>query len=111
MVDSAVIYDEVTNADAKLSPKDNDKIKTIPRNFNEKKPKKAACKTQHFYISLAFLLTTIALLIALTIDYYLIKHVAKQLLPFNYTNNELRYRYKVIDIKAEHTTFSMILSI
>ena len=58
-------------------------------NFNEKK---AACKTQNFYILLAFSLITIALLIAVSIYCYLIKYRAKQkhLLPFHYTNNELR---------------------
>ena len=44
-------------------------------NFNEKK---AACKTQNFYILLAFLLISIALLIAVSIYCYLIKYQAKQ---------------------------------
>ena len=57
------------------------------KNFNEKK---ATWKTQNFYILLAFLLITIALLIAVSIYRYLIKDQAKQLLPFHYTNNELR---------------------
>ena len=39
-------------------------------NFNEK----IACKTQNFYILLAFLLSTIALLIAASIYWYLIKY-------------------------------------
>ena len=39
-------------------------IKTIPTNFNEKK---ATCKTKNFYILLAFLLITKALLIAVSI--------------------------------------------
>ena len=53
--------------------------------------KKATCKTQNFYILLAFLLITIALLIAVSIYCYLIKYRAKQkhLLPFHNTNNEL----------------------
>ena len=38
MDDSAIICDEVIDADAKLSPKNNDKIKTFLTNFNEKKP-------------------------------------------------------------------------
>ena len=52
MDDSAIIIDEVMDADAKLSPKDDDETKTIPRNFNKKK---VNCKTQififysHFY--------------------------------------------------------------
>ena len=58
-------------------------------NFNKKK---ATCKTQNFYILLAFLLITIALLIAVSIYCYLIKYRAKQkhLLPFNFTNNKLK---------------------
>ena len=38
--------------------------KSIPANFNEKK---MACKTNKFYILLAFLLITIALLIVVSI--------------------------------------------
>ena len=41
-----------------------EEIKTIPTNFNEKK---SVCKIQNFYILFAFLLITIALLIAVTI--------------------------------------------
>ena len=52
-------------------------------NFNEQK---ATCKTKNFYILIAFLLITIALLIALSIYCYLIKYRTKQLLPFHYTN-------------------------
>ena len=44
-------------------------------NVNEKK---ATCKTQNFYILLAFLLITIALLIAVSIYFYLIKYRARQ---------------------------------
>ena len=49
-----------------------EETKTAPTNFNEKK--KGTCKTQNFYISLAFVLITIALLIAVSIYCYLIKH-------------------------------------
>ena len=51
---------------------------------------KATCKTQSFYILLAFLLIIIASLIAVNI--YLIKYREKQkhLLPFNFTNNKLK---------------------
>ena len=54
-------------------------------NFNEKN---ITCKTQIFYFLLAFLLITIALLIAVSIYCYLIKYRAKQkhLLPFHDTN-------------------------
>ena len=69
-------------SDAKLSLKDNDKdTKTISTNFNEKK---VFCKTQTFYIFLAYLLITIAFLIAVNIYCYLVKYRTKQkhLLPF-----------------------------
>ena len=52
----------------------DEKTKTIPTNFDEKR---ATCKTQNFYTSLAFLLITIALLIAVIIHCYLIKYRAK----------------------------------
>ena len=51
----------------------NEETKTIPTNFNEKK---ATCKMQNFYILHAFLLITIALLIAVSIYCYLIKYRA-----------------------------------
>ena len=70
MNDSAIIWDEVIDADAKLSPKDNFEAKTTARNFNEKK---VTCKMQKLYISCAFLLSTIALLIDVSIYCYLIK--------------------------------------
>ena len=84
MDDSAIIYDEAIDADAKLSPKDDDETKTTPTTFNEKK---VTCKTQSFYILLAFLLITIALLIAVSIYCHLIKYRTKQkhLLPFHDT--------------------------
>ena len=58
----------------------------------KKKKKNPACKTQNVYILLAFLLITIALLIAVNIYWYLIRYRAKQknLLPFNFTNNKLK---------------------
>ena len=55
MNDSAIVCDEVTELY-------DEETKSIPTNFNEKK---ATCKTQNFYILLAFLLITIALSIAL----------------------------------------------
>ena len=78
MADSAIICDEVIDADAesndaklslkdvKLSLKDDDKT-----NFNEKK---ATCKMQNFYILLAFFSIALALLIAVSIYCYLIKY-------------------------------------
>ena len=49
----------------------NEETQPIPTNFNERK---GICKTQHFYILLAFLLINIALLIAVSIYCYLIKY-------------------------------------
>ena len=58
-------------------------------NFNEKK---ATCKTQNFYILLAFLLIAVALLIAVSIYCYSIKYRAKQkhLLSFQFKNSKLK---------------------
>ena len=76
MDDSAIMCDEILE-------------ETVPTNLNESK---ANCKTQSFYILLAFLLITIALLIAVSIYCYLIKYRVKQkhLLPFHFTNNKLK---------------------
>ena len=54
--------------------------------------KRKICKTHNLYILLAFLLITIALLIAVSMYSYFIKYRAEQkhLLPFHNTNNELR---------------------
>ena len=53
---------------------------------------KATCKMQNFYILLTFLFITIALLIAVSIYCYLIKHRVKQkhLLHFHFTNKKLK---------------------
>ena len=72
MDDSVIMCDEVIEpyneeAEANLYRE----TKTIPTNFNEKK---ATCKTQNFYILLAFLLITILLLTAVSIYCYLIKY-------------------------------------
>ena len=86
MDDSAIICDKFIDAD--VNTKSNDEAKLNDEtNFNEKK---TICKTQNFYILLGFLFITIALLIAVSIYCCLIKNQAKQLLPFHYTNNELR---------------------
>ena len=63
----------------------DEEVKTIPTNFNEKK---VTCKMQSFYISLVFSFIAIALLIAVSIYCYLIKHRRKHLLPFRNTNNK-----------------------
>ena len=82
MDDSAIMYDEVIESY-------NKETKTFPRNLNVKK---AICKTQNFYILLALLLITITLLMVVSIYSYVIKYRSKQkhLLPFHFTNNELK---------------------
>ena len=71
-------------------------------NFNEKK---ATCKTQISYILFAFLLITMALLVVVSIYYFLIKYWAKQkyLLPFHDRNNELKQKdiLPFLDTKIE----------
>ena len=52
--------------------------------------KKAVCKTQNFYILLAFLLITTLLLIAVVIYCYLIKDFKSIHYHFLITNNELK---------------------
>ena len=59
-----ITCDEVIDADAKLSAKDDDETKTIPTNSNEKK---TTCKMQNVYILISFLWITISLLIAVSI--------------------------------------------
>ena len=56
---------------------------------------KATYKTQNFYILLAFSLITTVLLTAVSIYYYLIKHLAKQkhLLSFYDKSNVLKKFY------------------
>ena len=82
MDDSRIMCDEVTESY-------DEETNTIPKNFNEKK---ATCKTKYFNILLAFLLITIALLIAVSIYCYVIKYraIQKHLLPFYFTNNKLK---------------------
>ena len=82
MDDSAITCDEIIESY-------DEEIKTIPTNFKEKK---ATTKVQNFYILIVFLLIIIALLIAVSINCYLIKYQAKQkhLLPFHETNDEFR---------------------
>ena len=64
------LYDSAITCDEVIEPYD-EKIKTIPTNFNEKN---TARKTQSFYILLVFLLITIALLTTVSIYCYLIKY-------------------------------------
>ena len=62
------------------------------KSYDETKTNPTTCKTQHFYILLALLLMTVGLLIVGRIYCYLIKYQAKRkhLLPFHFTNNELK---------------------
>ena len=66
--------------------------KTVAANFHKEK---VACKTQKVYIVLAFLLITVALLIAVSIYCYLINYWGKQkhLLPFHVVNKKLKKKY------------------
>ena len=67
----------------------DEETKTIPANFNEKKP---TLKTRNFFTLLEVLCITIALLIAASIYCYLRKYQQKQkhLSPFYVTNNKLK---------------------
>ena len=82
MDDSAITCDEIIGSY-------DEETKAILINFNEKK---TTCKTQNFYILIAFLLITITLLIAFSICCYLIKYraVQKHFISFHVTNNELK---------------------
>ena len=62
-------------------------------NFNEKK---VTCKTQNFYILLAFLLITIVLLTTVSVYCYLIEYQGKHLWPFRNTDSKFNKFY--IDI-------------
>ena len=73
MDDSTVVCDEVIKSN-------DEEIKTIPTNFNEKN---ITCKTISFYILSVMLLIIVALLTAVSIYSYLIKHERKHLLPFH----------------------------
>ena len=75
MDDSVILCDETI---------DTEETKTDPQNIT--------CNPQNFYILLAFLLISIAILIAVSIYYYLIKYWAKQkqLLAFHVSNNEVK---------------------
>ena len=71
---ASIIHDSAITCDENKESYDEE-TKTIPTNLNEKKP---ICKTQNFYILLAFLLITLALLIAVSIYCYLIKYKDKK---------------------------------
>ena len=84
MDDLTIICDKV------IKSYDDEEIKTVPTNFNEKK---AISKMNNFYILLAFLLITIVLLVAVSIYCYLIKYKRKHLLPFHNIDNKLNKFY------------------
>ena len=104
MDDSAITCNEIIDSY-------NVETKIILINFNEKRD---------FYVLLAFLLITIASLIAASIYCFLIKYQAKRkhLLPFHFKYSELERNYmlkmlkmrnkvKDIDIKTTHFAFSI----
>ena len=64
MDDPAITCDEIIESF-------EEETKAISTNFNEKR---ATCKTQNFYILLAFLLISISLMIPVSIYDYLIKY-------------------------------------
>ena len=76
-------YDPVIFRDEVIELLDEE-IRTITITFYDKN---ITCKAHNFYVILPFLLITIAILIAISIYYYLIKFQAKQkhLLPFHDT--------------------------
>ena len=79
--------------------------------------KNIACKTQNFFILFAFLLITIAFLIAVSIYCYVIKYRAKQkhLLPYHITKCIIKMestdQVKEIDIKNRMCYFSFPIPI
>ena len=76
-------------------------------------------KTHSFYILLAFVLITIVLLIVISIYCYLIKYQAKDLLPFQDTNDKWnkffvniiiwKWVLKIYTLKTTDATFLLIL--
>ena len=68
MDDSAIMFDEIIDAEAKSN---SEETKTVLTNFIEQT---ITCKTQIFFILFAFLLVTIGLLIPVSIYCYLLKY-------------------------------------
>ena len=68
------------------------KLKSNSNRMPDELHLKTTFKTQNFYILLSFFKIAIALLIAFSIYYYMIKYPAKQKrsLPFRVTNNEFK---------------------
>ena len=102
MDDSAIISDEVVES------------YDVETNFNKKKQ---LLLNLNFWVLLAFFLITRALLKAVSIYCYLIKFWANRYyhLTWQITNqtyeSKITKKIKDIDIKTEHTTFSIIWSI
>ena len=72
IIDNSVItWDKTIDAEDKF---DDEETNAVTKNFNEKN---AICKTKNFYILVAFLLITTALLIAVSIYCSLIKYSVK----------------------------------
>ena len=76
-----------------------DTTKTIPPKSTSTKNVSAKSTLTNFYILLAFLLITIALLIAVNI--YLIKHRSKQEHLYNQLKNRIRFYSLLFDIKCK----------
>ena len=83
-----VIWDEIIKK-TKTVPTKTILSETVPTNFNEKM---VDCKMKNLSILLVFLLNTRALLITVSIYFYLIKHRSKQkqLLPYHDTSNKFK---------------------
>ena len=96
MDDSTIIRDQVIESYDK-------EMKVISKHFNENK---ATCKTQSFYILLAFLLITIVLLIVVSIYCYLIKYQRIHWWPFHSRSNKLNKFYiDSVDISIKTRTY------
>ena len=80
------IFIKITNFVHKFS------YRNVSINYRRERKKYIICQTKSFYILLTILLFTIALLIVLSIYWYLIKYKAKRkhLSPFYITNNRLK---------------------
>ena len=80
---ASIIDDSIITCQEAIKSNEGE-VETIPTNFKENK---VTCKTQSFYILLALLLITIALLIAVSIYCYMIKYQANHILPFHDIKN------------------------
>ena len=76
---TSILNDSVITSDEVINSYDEE-IKTIPKNFNQKK---ITFKTQSFYVSVVFLLIAMTLLMSVRIYHYLMKYWRKHLLLFH----------------------------